>query len=254
VSCASAGNCVVGGFYTDRSSHQQVFVVSERNGVWGKAIEVPGTAALNKHGAADLSAVSCPSAGNCAAAGYYHGASGQQAFVVSERQGVWRKAIEVPGSAALNKGGAAEVISVSCPSAGNCGAGGFYTGGSRHQQVFVVNERRGIWGKAIEVPGTAALNRGGEADLTSVSCPSAGNCAAAGDYADGSHHHQQAFVVSERNGVWRKAIEVPGSGALNKGGAAEVTSLSCPSARSCAAGGDYIDASGGQQAFVVSER
>jgi len=167
---------------------------------------------------------------------------------------VWGKAIEVPGTAALNKHGAADLNAVSCPSAGNCAAGGFYTGGSRHQQVFVVSQRNGIWRQAIEVPGTAALNRGGEADLASVSCSSAGNCAAGGDYADGSHHHQQAFVVIERHGAWRKAIEVPGSGALNKGGAAEVTSVSCPSARSCAAGGDYIDASGGQQAFVVSER
>jgi hypothetical protein len=254
VSCASAGNCAAGGIFTDRSSHQHVFVVSERNGVWGKAIEVPGTTALNKGGTADLNSVSCPSAGNCAAAGDYLSRSGRQAFVVSERRGVWGKAIEVPGSAALNKGGDAEVISVSCPSAGYCAAGGYFTGGSRHQQTFVVNERRGVWGKAIEVPGTAALNRGGEAELTSVSCPSAGNCAAGGDYADGSHHHQQAFVVNERQGVWRKAIEVPGSGTLNKGGAAEVTSLSCASARSCAAGGDYIDAKGNQQAFVVNQR
>jgi hypothetical protein len=119
--------------------------------------------------------------------------------------------------------------------------------------VFVISERNGVWRKAIEVPGTAALNKGGDAGLASVSCPSAGNCTAGGDYTDGSHH-QQAFVVSEQQGVWRKAIEVPGSGALNATGLAEVTSVSCPSAGNCAAGGDYIDASGNQQAFVASER
>jgi len=38
----------------------------------------------------------------------------------------------------------------------------------------------GSWGKAVEVPGLAALNTGGDAAVTSVSCPSAGDCAAGG--------------------------------------------------------------------------
>jgi hypothetical protein len=42
------------------------------------------------------------------------------------------------------------------------------------------------------------LNKGGKAQLTSVSCGSAGNCAAGGFYADrsGTSRHQQGFVVS----------------------------------------------------------
>jgi hypothetical protein len=39
--------------------------------------------------------------------------------------GTWGTAQEVPGTAALNIGGAAQVNSVSCGSAGNCSAGGF---------------------------------------------------------------------------------------------------------------------------------
>jgi hypothetical protein len=33
------------------------------------------------------------------------------------------------------------------------------------------------WGTAEAVPGLAALNRGGDAQVVSVSCSSAGNCA-----------------------------------------------------------------------------
>jgi hypothetical protein len=73
----------------------------------------------------------------------------------------------------------------------------------------------GTWRKAIEVPGLGSLNKGGSALLTSVSCASAGNCAAGGFYSDGSFH-TQAFVVSERDGTWGKAIEVPGSGGGTK--------------------------------------
>src|SRR5258708_21611356 len=75
----------------------------------------------------------------------------------------------------------------------------------------------GTWRMAIEVPGLGSLNKGGEVTLSSVSCGSAGNCAAGGSYRDRSEH-SQAFVVSERNGRWGRAIEVPGSGALNAGG------------------------------------
>ena len=53
-----------------------------------------------------------------------------------------------------------------------------------------------VWGTAEEVPGTAALNQGGNAAITSVSCASAGECSAGGSYTDSSGH-PQAFVDSE---------------------------------------------------------
>src|SRR5262249_58404797 len=91
-------------------------------------------------------------------------------------------AMEVAGSGALNGGGGAEVNWMSCASAGNCAAGGDYTDGSGHGQAFVVSERNGTWGTAIGVPGSGALNAGGDARVESVSCASAGKCAAGGAY------------------------------------------------------------------------
>jgi hypothetical protein len=68
---------------------------------------------------------------------------------------------------------------------------------SGRRQALVVSQVNGSWGTAIEVPGTAALNQGGNAGISSVSCASAGNCSAGGDYRDSSDHFQ-AFVVGER--------------------------------------------------------
>src|SRR5215472_11783347 len=253
VSCAAAGSCAAGGSYFDGSRQAQAFVVTEVNGRWRKAIKVPGTAALNKGGDAEVESVSCAAAGSCAAGGSYtDGSRHLQAFVVTESGGRWRTAIEVPGTAALNKSGVAEVESVSCAAAGSCAGGGFYRDGSRHFQAFVVNEARGRWRTAIEVPGTAALNTGGDANVRPVSCAAAGSCAAGGSYRDGSSN-TQAFVVTEANGRWRTAIEVPGTAALNAGGTAAIESVSCAAAGSCAAGGFYIDGSGHAQAFVVSK-
>ena len=85
---------------------------------------------------------------------------------------------------------------MSCASAGNCSAGGHYTDGSGHQQAFVVGETNGTWGTAKEVPGTAALNQGGNAVVDQVSCASAGHCSAAGTYRTSSGF-DEAFVVNE---------------------------------------------------------
>src|SRR5258708_27444714 len=73
--------------------------------------------------------------------------------------------------------------SVSCGSAGNCAAGGFYLEGSFAFQAFVASERNGTWGTARQVPGSGTLNAGGFAQVTSVSCASAGNCAGGGGAA-----------------------------------------------------------------------
>lgn len=223
-------------------------------GGWGTAIEVPGTAALNTGQSAGMSSMSCPSSGNCTAGGWYTGSSGKQAFVVGATGGVWGSAIEVPGTAALNAGGLAQVDSVSCASAGNCAAGGTYSDSPGRSQAFLANEVGGVWGSAIEVPGTAALNAGGQADADSVSCApgAAGACSAGGHYADSSGSWQ-AFAVSETGGVWGTATEVPGTAALNAGGLASADEVSCPVPGNCTVGGLYTDGSRDQQPFVARQ-
>lgn len=172
-------------------------MVNEVNGSWHTAIEVPGTATLNKDGNAWATSVSCASAGNCAAGGHHLDGSGQwQGFAASEVNGSWHTAIQVPGTATLNQGGYSRVLSMSCRSAGNCGAGGFYLDYYGHWQAFTVSQVNGTWQPAIEVPGTATLNQGGYAQVKSVSCGSAGNCSAGGVYTDSSQRWQ-AFVASE---------------------------------------------------------
>jgi hypothetical protein len=253
VSCASAGNCGAGGYYADISGHRQALVADERDGTWGKAQEVPGSAALNRGGFATIFSVSCTSAGNCGAGGQYASSSGRyQAFVADERNGTWGKAQEVPGSAALNRGGDAAIASVSCTSAGNCSAGGHYSVSSDNGSAFVVNETNGTWGKAQEVPGLAALDKGVSSQTNSVSCVSAGNCSAGGEYA-ASLLQNQAFVVNETNGTWGKAKEVPGIAAFDPGGGAGIVSVSCPSAGNCGAGGFYYTRTGQYQVFVADE-
>jgi len=206
-----------------------------------------------------VDSVSCASAGNCAAGGRYATAplsprtDNLQPFVVSEVKGVWGTAEVVPGTAAHNVSGESGILSVSCASAGNCDAGGYYQTGNFDRQAFVVNETGGTWGTAREIAGPGAF--GGsptEAAVASVSCPAAGNCAAGGYYgaAVGNSEQHRPFVVNETGGTWRTAEEVPEAAALLKLGWAEVNAVSCASPGRCSAGGDYTGGSGG---FLVDE-
>jgi hypothetical protein len=88
--------------------------------------------------------------------------------------------------------------------------GGVHVGIARAASGVVTTG--GAWPRAIEVPGLGALNKGGGAGVNSVSCASAGNCAAAGSYVDGSGLGRQAFVAVERNGRWAGRSRCPGRG------------------------------------------
>jgi hypothetical protein len=142
---------------------------------------------------------------------------------------------------------------VSCPSAGRCVAIGYTDseccyddsdGG--YSQVSVATQVKGVWGQLDLLPGRLA-----QGSPTSVSCPSAGNCAVGGGYGPESYSgNPQGFVASETNGRWAKAEDVPGIKALGLIGSG-VNSVSCPSAGHCTAAGTYHN---GGQAFVTAPR
>ncbi len=254
VSCGSAGNCAVAGDYTDGAGHQQGYVASEKNAVWGQAIGVPGLGALNVGGRACVWSLSCGAAGNCAVAGdYFTDVDGhRQGFVANEEKGVWGPATEVPGLETLNQGMEASVRAISCASAGNCTAGGFYTDSSFAQQGFVAVEKNGVWGPAAGVPGLETLNNRTDqpqAFVYSVSCATPGNCLAGGAYGG---PYSWAFTASEKNGVWGKATAVPGLSAIVTGRWAYVGQVSCASPGNCTAGGDYELTPGGSTGVFVA--
>jgi hypothetical protein len=247
ISCASRGNCAAGGEYSDGDGNVHALVVSEAGGVWRKAIELPGTAAFE---AAYVESVSCGSEGRCVAVGYFQDAKGNlDAFVADEKHGVWRAAITVPGLGTLDAGGGALASSVSCASAGNCSAGGFYTDGSHVQRAFVVSEKKGVWLKARVVPGPAGSAL---AYVSSVSCAGAGRCAAVVLYADhGGHWHLR--VSGQRKGKWHTATDVAGPPGFDvAGGLVGSDVVSCARSGRCAIGGGYVDANGKNQPFVTS--
>jgi hypothetical protein len=153
--------------------------------------------------------------------------------------GQWGPAKQVPGLAALNVGGSARVQALTCSSPGNCAAGGMYTDAAHRQQAFAVTEAKGVWGTAVAIPNLVTLNAGGSADVRSVSCGEAGDCAIGGSYTDAKGNNNP-WVADSVVGTWGKAQEVVTFDLTNIDAnvgqhVGDVTSISCVSAGNCAA-------------------
>src|SRR5262249_14949353 len=157
---------------------------------------------------------------------------------------------EVPGSGALNGAGRAQVLSISCPSAGNCTAGGFYEDATISFHAFVADESNGQWGQVhiidVTVIGVTPIN---EEQVTAVSCASAGNCAATGN-AGNATGHSQVWVADEVGGTWGPPQEIPGFAGLDVGILSDVQLISCAFLGNCATGGQ-LSIQNGLMAYVA---
>jgi hypothetical protein len=251
VSCASADNCVAIGSYHDRLAEAQTLLVSESSGAWSAAIRAPLPPDGGATGGHNLDSVSCPAAGNCGATGYYYDSSRHaQGLLLSESSGTWTATkASLPANAGADP--SPQVVSVSCAAAGECTAGGYYTDASGHSQGVLLSESSGAWSAAIKAPLPADAGTNPRAELASVSCASAGTCSAVGFYADSSGNGQ-GLVLSEAAGTWATPVKasVPGDAATNPD--AGLGSISCVSAGSCSAVGDYRDSSTYYPGLLVS--
>ncbi len=235
VSCSAPGDCLAGGY--DATDYQTTMaeVVQETNGRWGVPTLVPGAPAYD-----GVQSVSCTSPGYCVA-GLGSQYKGYAAALATETGGSW-SIQSVPGLSALAAGQVhSSVDSVSCPLAGDCSAAGEFTTASAFgRQLFVVTERNGTWGQASELAkGPSVASEGLVASQIPLSCASPGNCALAA----------QDVIADQVNGTWGSgtAPALPGT----NGG--EVTTVSCPSAGNCSAGGYATVGSTSTYAFVVDE-
>jgi hypothetical protein len=254
VSCASAGDCTAVGSYRDSSGTAQGLVLTETAGVWSTGVEaaLPAGAASTFQDAF-LVAVSCASPGNCTAVGRYNDSNlAWQGLLVSETDGTWSAGVEAPlpdDPTPTSDAQRAFVDSVSCPSAGNCAAVGYYTDSANHHQGVLLSQANGVWaGVEASLPPAAADPHVG---IGSVSCTSVGNCTAVGGYLPTPG--QQSVLFTETSGTWATGVTAP----VPPGQSSDwvnVDSVSCTSAGTCAAVGWYRDSSGAFQGLLLSER
>jgi hypothetical protein len=111
----------------------------------------------------------------------------------------------MPGSKALNTGKSGSVEALSCAGKGSCGATGSYR--TANDNGFLASEAHGTWGRVLKISGLAAL-KASDVMLGAITCVSSGNCLAAGSYGTVTSGH--ALIVTQKNGVWGKAMGIRG--------------------------------------------
>src|SRR5439155_1532660 len=164
----------------------------------------------------------------------------------------WASGVET--SLPANAGSKPEVFlgSVSCASAGNCGAVGQYLDSSSHERGLLLSETGGTWATGVEASPPANAGSNPAVYPSSVSCASAGNCSAVGNYVDSSGH-RQGLLLSETAGTWATGVEasLPANAGANPG--VDRKSVSWAKGGNCGAGGHYLDRSNHPQGLRLSE-
>jgi hypothetical protein len=262
VGCSSLGNCVAVGYYDSPITGGGVpFTVTEVNGAWGDAQQVPALPSQSGSSIASLADVACAAPGFCAALGNYTDTGAyQHSFVITETGGTW-SAPAVLDTSALGTVATMGLQDLSCPAAGECTAIGSYTSSTGGTSTPVTaDDSHGAW-TLQPLPGVSSLPHSSAvsgAGLAALSCGAPGDCTAGGDYTYGTV--EAPFIVSESSGAWGTPQVIPGLAALSTSGNGaeaypnQVTSVSCPDASDCAVAGLYYpELNGPGIAFTLDE-
>jgi hypothetical protein len=253
VACPPGGTCVAVGSYTTLSGATVGLVVT-----LGSTPRIATPAAPAAAAAAnpfeELSEVACSSA-VCTAVGTFldqDNVSRAVAYEITSSGAGAATVLTMPGNVSAWAG--ATVGGEACPATGACVVVGTYMSTAGKRLAYSVSQSGGAWRRAVALrlpSGARPLAYFyGFGDL---SCASAGNCAAGGQYRDASGHYQ-GFLANEVAGSWQPATELTlPAGASSSGANGGVVAVSCVTAQHCSAGAAYLDGTGNYQALLLSE-
>jgi hypothetical protein len=218
VSCSSASACSAVGNYTN-SGGQGVFLAEGWDGTSWKLQTTPGSTAV----ASALPSLSCPSATACTAVGYQ-----QFCCYLDFTAALQWNGTSWAGGSPANPGPTWNQLSgVSCTSAINCTAVGYYDYGADGQLTLAE-----VWNGTTWLVQTTQ-NPGGPQSLVNVSCTSVSACTAVGYYQSGA---DQVTLAEVWNGAsWQVQTTPNPIGATSS----VLTDVSCTSATACTAVGHY---------------
>ena len=202
ISCLSASDCVAVGSYTDVLGHQHSSAQLWNGSSWRVLANVPGTG---------LAGVSCTRASFCIAVG----------SVIDQWTGKgWKELAGPPGSSGSLLRGVSCVTASFCMAVGTDGSG----------EANVAEQWDGRSWRSLKTPGNGCVPFCGMSD---VACPSARDCVAVGGTASDSDLADFSSGMAWNGKSWRNtATPAPG-------GNSSLSGVSCTSAASCLAVGNY---------------
>jgi len=239
VACPAVGTCVaVGGYLGHNGTPALIETLS--NGTWTPtAAPLPANAAATP--AAGLNGIACPAVGTCVAVGVYTDKNNvYQGLVETLSNGAWA-ATELPRPSGAAGSKNVGLGSVSCPTADNCVATGWYNYTSALHAypslIATLSARRWATVGAPAPAGTSA-NR---VFLGEVACSAPGSCLTAGSYNYTNPNNEgDGLAETLSRGKWTPVrIGAPASGATSN----YFFGVACPAVGICMAAGAYYTAS-----------
>jgi hypothetical protein len=176
-----------------------------------------------------LNGVSCPTATDCVAVGKDTNSSGRGYALAEQWNGTAWTLQSVPNPPSAKKYSAASLSGVSCPTATDCMAVGTASNKSGAQLALIEQWNGTRW--AIQsVPNPQFTN---QSFLNGVSCSTETACTAVGQFNTSTGGQ---FTLTER---WNGKSWTVQSTPITAKGPSELNGVSCPSATTCIAVGDY---------------
>jgi len=274
LSCGAPGSCAGVGYYDGSDSAVHALLVDETGGAWraGTDVQLPSDATdggANPGGL--LSAVSCASAGSCAAVGNYTredltgGTYGDYPWVVEKTGGEWAargESLQLPDDAPTARdyrNGSSPFMGftgLSCPSAGNCTAIGSYLSRLQGVSGVVFRERDGKWSQGTRLPVPANAFRWNDPmeldnPMGPISCATPRNCAAIGWFYTSAALTLHGLLLVERHGSWKASGLALPTGAYARSDT-RLTSVACRPSGDCVAVGSY-SRKGQAHGFIARE-
>jgi hypothetical protein len=269
MSCPSARNCTVVGAYQNKKNFVDGVLLTETDGRWARGISVRLPAdALRlrpRFPQPDNSptSVSCASAGNCTAVGFYtafdHTVQ-RQGLLLSLVNGSWQRGVRAP----LPPDGVdnVELNAVSCAAPGSCTAVGNYDNEATNHPGVLLTQTNGAWEPAVRALLPASVWRRHTTlyqymDLQAVSCSSPGNCTAVGMYS-AVRHRSGGVLLTQTDGKWATGVPAPlpanhAPRQITSATHVYLNSVSCASPGNCTAVGDYVARGGHQHGLLLTQ-
>ena len=202
VACVKGSGCTVYGIYSSSTGAVEGLSASGTSGHWSRSVELtmPQNAGSNPHVFLyGFLGIDCSSFGNCAVGGQYlDNAGNYQGFLDNEVNGTWSMAVELilpTGAQSAGKNGG--VVTISCPSNGNCRGGAAYLDGTGAYQALVIVETNGSWHQGTKVVLPAGSTTVGiDGGIYALVCVTVNSCTATGSYLEPTAFYQGLTLSS----------------------------------------------------------
>jgi hypothetical protein len=230
VACISATNCFAAGYSTEGLLSQNL--IKSWNGTSWSNVSSPdqGTGSNNLNG------VACSGPTSCMAVGSYISSGVAQTLIESWNGTTWSIVTSPDLSTHENI-----LNGVACTSSSSCVAAGYYQNSSGTIVTLIETWNGSAWTAATS-PNVASSSN----SLTAVSCTTSTSCTAVGSSTGGSGITDT--LIEGLSGTTWSIVASPDPGTILNA----LSGVSCPSATSCTAVGEYLNSSSVDQTLVES--